>query len=105
MSALSYWIWLSSLDTVSPRAKTAVIRRFGDAESAYFAPRGALAATEGVGPAEGEELERRDLSRVEEILEDCEMQHLSILTLQDAMYPALDGCRKYFRCLKSGGWI
>ena len=88
MSALSYWIWLSSLDTVSPRAKTAVIRRFGDAESAYFAPRGALAATEGVGPAEGEELERRDLSRVEEILEDCEMQHLSILTLQDAMYPA-----------------
>ena len=33
MSALKYWIWLSSLEGVSVRARAAVIRRFGDAES------------------------------------------------------------------------
>lgn len=86
MSAVSYWIWLSSLG-VSPRAKAAVVRRFGDAEKAFFSPLGALAATEGVASAEGEILERRDLHAVQEILEDCDKQGLSILTLQDAAYP------------------
>ena len=86
MSTVSYWIWLSSLG-VSPRAKAAVVRRFGDAEKAFFSPLGALAATEGVASAEGEILERRDLHAVQEILEDCNKQGLSILTLQDAAYP------------------
>ena len=86
MSTVSYWIWLSSLG-VSPRAKAAVVRRFGDAEKAFFSPLGALAATEGVASAEGEILERRDLHAVQEILEDCDKQGLSILTLQDAAYP------------------
>ena len=87
MSAVSYWIWLSAL-AVSPRAKSAVIHRFGDAEKAFFSPAGALAATEGVSPTEGTTLERRDLCSVQEILEDCAAQGLSIVTLQDAAYPA-----------------
>ena len=87
MSAVSYWIWLSAL-AVSPRAKSAVIHRFGAAEKAFFSPAGALAATEGVSPTEGTTLERRDLCSVQEILEDCAAQGLSIVTLQDAAYPA-----------------
>jgi DNA processing protein len=87
MSSLKYWVWLSSLEGVSGRARAAVIRRFGDAESAFFSPAGALGATEGVGPAEAAVLEKRDLGRVSEILGDCEMQGLSIVTMQDALYP------------------
>ena len=87
MSALKYWIWLSALEGVSVRTKAAVIRRFGDAESAFFSPAGAMAAAEGISPAEAAVLEERSLGRVDEILGDCERQGLSIVTMQDALYP------------------
>lgn len=87
MSALKYWIWLSSLEGVGVRAKAAVIRRFGDAESAFFSPAGSFAGTEGVSPSEAASLEKRDLGRVSEILGDCEAQGLSVVTMQDALYP------------------
>ena len=87
MSALKYWIWLSSLEGVSVRAKAAVIRRFGDAESAFFAPKGVLGGTEGVSQAEAAVLEQKKLGRADEILGDCEAQKLSIVTMQDALYP------------------
>ena len=87
MSAVKYWIWLSALDTLSVRAKAALIRRFGDAESVFFAPRDALAQCDGVSASESAVLSRRDLTRVDEILADCAEQHLSIITMQDALYP------------------
>ena len=87
MSALKYWIWLSSLEGVGMRAKAAVIRRFGDAESAFFSPSGSFASTEGISPAEAALLEQRKLGRADEILGDCEAQGLSIVTMQDALYP------------------
>lgn len=87
MSALKYWIWLSSLEGVGIRARAAVIRRFGDAESAFFAPAGAFAGMEGVSAAEAALLEKRDLGRVSEILGDCEAQGVSVVTMQDALYP------------------
>ena len=87
MSAVTYWVWLSSLDTVSVRAKAALIRRFGDAESVYFAPHGSFSALEGVSAAEAAVLERRDLKAAEEILRDCADQDLAIVTMQDALYP------------------
>ena len=87
MSALKYWVWLSSLEGLGIRARAAVIRRFGDAESAFFSPAGSFAATEGISASEAALLERRDLSSVGEILADCESQGLSIITMQDALYP------------------
>ncbi len=87
MSALRYWIWLSSLEGVSARTKAALIRRFGDAESVFFAPLGALGETPGVSPTEAAALEQKRFGRVDEILGDCEKQHLSVVTLQDALYP------------------
>lgn len=87
MSALKYWIWLSSAEGVGIRAKAALIRRFGDAESAFFAPSGSFAATEGVCAAEAAVLERRDMSRVSEILGECEAQGITVVTMQDALYP------------------
>lgn len=88
MSALRYWVWLSSLEDVSVRAKASLIRRFGDAESVFFAPQAVLADTECVSAAEAAQLSVRDLSRADEILADCEAQQLAVVTLQDALYPA-----------------
>ena len=42
MAALTYWLWLSSAG-LSPRAKAALLERFGDAEAAYHAPEGSFA--------------------------------------------------------------
>ena len=84
--ALEYWLWLSSC-TASPRAKAALLDRFGDPEKAFFTPSGAFAGLEGVSPREAESFEKRDLRRAEEIAHACERQELRILTLRDAAYP------------------
>ena len=47
MAALEYWLWLSS-SGVSPKAKAALLARFGDAETAFFAPPKAFEKLEGV---------------------------------------------------------
>ena len=86
MSVLKYWLWLSDAP-VSTRAKAALIRRYGDAETAYFAPAGEFASIEHVTPAEAAILERRDLSRTDAISRACLVQNISIVTLQDAAYP------------------
>lgn len=86
MSALQYWLWLSSAG-LSPRAKAAILERFGNAEAAFFAPEGEFASLPGVGRAEAAVLERRDLSLAEEVQAACEEQGLRILTMQDAAYP------------------
>ncbi len=86
MSVLKYWLWLSGC-AVSVRAKAALIRHYGDAEAAYFAPEGEFADLKHVTATEAALLERRDLSRAGEIREACLKQNISIITLQDAAYP------------------
>lgn len=86
MSVLKYWLWLSDAP-VSTRAKAALVRRYGDAETAYFAPAGEFTSVEHVTPAEAAILERRDLSRTDAISRACLEQNISIVTLQDAAYP------------------
>ena len=84
MAALQYWLWLSSAG-LSPRAKAALLARFGDAEALFHAPEGAFEGIPGLSRAEAAVLERRDLSLAAEIREECERQGLRILTLQQNM--------------------
>ena len=86
MAALEYWLWLSASE-ISARAKAAVLEQFGDPETAFFAPDGALAGLEGLSRQEGETLERRNLGAVNGIVTACAQQELHILTMQDAAYP------------------
>ncbi len=86
MAALEYWLWLSS-SGVSPKAKAALLARFGDAETAFFAPPKAFEKLEGVSAQEAQRLEKRELRRAHEIAGACERQGIRILTLQDAAYP------------------
>lgn len=84
---MEYWIWLSA-SAVSPKAKAALIDHFGDAASAFLAPKGVFSSVDGISPLEAERLEQRDLSQVNRILGLCEQQGLRIITYQDAAYPA-----------------
>ncbi len=86
MAALEYWLWLSSAG-LSPRAKTALIERYGDAGAVFHAPDGAFAGIRELSRAEAEVLERRDLSLACEIAEACERQQIHAVSLQDAAYP------------------
>lgn len=86
MAALEYWIWLSAA-SVSPRAKAALIEHYGDAEAAYYAPKGVYALIPGITAQEAERLEKRDRRAANKILGACEEQNLSVVTYQDAAYP------------------
>lgn len=87
MSAIEYWLWLSTAENVSCRAKALLLERYGDAEAAYFAPDGELGRTEGIGPTEAAVLERRDKSAAARVLEECARQNIRVVTMQDAAYP------------------
>ena len=88
MSLIRYWLWLSSAANVSARAKYLLVERYGGAEQAYFAPAGDFSSVQGISPLDAERLDKRDMSRVDAILQSCEEQGLTILTINDAAYPS-----------------
>lgn len=87
MAGRKYWVWLAAQEGLRAGEKTAVLQHYGDPESAFFAPRGEYAKLEDLRPEAAEALERRDLSRAAQILEDCERQGLRVVTWQDTDYP------------------
>jgi len=87
MSSLRYWVWLSSVSFANPRARYALIERYGDAESAFLAPPGEHKTLSGVSANEAALFERRDLREADRILEVCRREHIQILTMADAAYP------------------
>ena len=86
MASLEYWLWLSSVP-VSPKARLALIERYGDAKAAFFAPEGEFNSLPGVSAREAVLLEARDMSGVNGILGACREQGLQIISMQDAAYP------------------
>ena len=87
MSALKYWLWLSAAEGVSCKAKSALIDRYGDAETAYFAPEGEFKTIRGISLKEAAILEERNLECVRFIEEECEQQEIAIITMSDSTYP------------------
>lgn len=86
MSALKYWIWLSSAE-IRADAKAAVLMHYGDAERAFLSPAGDFSSIERLSKRDREILEKRDLTMVDRILEQCDMHGIKIVTYQDALYP------------------
>ena len=87
MASIKYWVWLSAQTGVSSAAKAALLRHYGDAEAAFFAPHGEFGRIKGLSAGDAAILESRDLSGVEEILADCRRLDLRPVTMQDADYP------------------
>ena len=88
MAAMKYWLWLSA-QSVSPQAKIALIRHYGDAETAWFAPAGEYEKIAGINKKDAQRLEARELSVADRIIRDCKAQGIEMITLQDAAYPKL----------------
>ena len=87
MASIKYWVWLSAQSGVSPAAKATLLRHYGDAETAFFAPAGEFGRIKGISAGDAAVLESRDMSRVEDILAGCRQLDIRPVTMQDADYP------------------
>lgn len=87
MASIRYWLWLTSLSKLGPKAQLKVYEHFGSPEEAFLADREAIDLVEGLSVREKESLYRKDLKTADTILRECEEKGISILTYQDAMYP------------------
>ena len=65
----------------------ALADHYGDAEEAFLAPPGEYKTISGLSANEAALFERRDLRQADRILEACQRENISILTLADAAYP------------------
>ncbi|MBE6992454.1 MAG: DNA-protecting protein DprA [Ruminococcaceae bacterium] len=89
MSALKYWIWLSTLEKVGLKKKLAALRWFGEPETVYKADKRSLKMVEELSADDIIQLQKKDMTGAEEILEQCNEKHISVITFQDAAYPPM----------------
>ena len=87
MSALKYWLWLSTLRGLGNQTRLSLLRRFASPEEIYYADEGELLLTEGIRREEAAALADKSLRTAEKILADCTRLDIRILTIQDAEYP------------------
>lgn len=85
---LKYWVWLSECSGVSRIRRMAFLRLFGSAQAIYFAGRTELEELSDAAPEELDALCDKDLSGAEKILSECYALGISVVTWQDAQYPA-----------------
>ncbi len=88
MSALKYWVWLSSLEGLTNLNRLRLLAQFGTPENVFFAPTEEIARVEGLSRGQTALLANKNLNETERILGECERLGLRILTWQDAEYPA-----------------
>lgn len=86
MSAIKYWLWMSTAAKLPPRVKAELLKHYGSPENIYNAPKGELKRL--AGECEGIDiLEKRDMGKALSIIEKCNSQGIDIITVQDAAYP------------------
>ena len=83
-----HWIWLATRPHVSDRVKVELVRHFQDPEAVYFADADSFSEIGGLTEEGKAALADKELRDAEKILRDCQRENLSILTFQDAAYPA-----------------
>ena len=84
---LIHWIWLSTRSALTERQKIAVLDAFQDPEEAFFGQEMSYANVEGLTPEGVQSLEDKDLTKAQEILDDCIQKDIQICTFRDAVYP------------------
>ena len=84
MATLQYWLWLTGRAGMSALWTQRLLERFGGPERIYFADPGEF---EDLPAGLRRSLEDKSLQDAETILEQCDRQGISLLTLQDAHYP------------------
>ena len=86
MSALGYWVWLSSLKGIGARSADKIIEVFGSPEKAFFADDRMIEDTT-LSKFEKDAIKDKSLGRAEEIMRTCRDKNIRILTINDAEYP------------------
>ena len=84
---LKYWGWLAERKGLRNQTRLALLRRFGDPESIFYADADELLLTDGVERSQLKLLENHDLAPADRILADCQRLDIRLLTLSDAAYP------------------
>jgi DNA processing protein len=87
MSALKYWLWLSSMRFVGQTRTAALLDAFGNPENIYFASRDEWREAADLPEQVLKELQDKSTDRAERILELCDRTGTRLLTMQDAAYP------------------
>ena len=87
MSALKYWVWLTTLPGLGQRTKLQLLEHFASPEEVYFAPEEELLLAEGITKAHTALLADKSLERAEQVLADCAKDGQFILTMDDTLYP------------------
>ena len=87
MSALKYWVWLTTLPGLGQRAKLQLLEHFASPEEVYFASEEELLLAEGITKAHAALLADKSLERAEQVLADCAKDGQFILTMDDTLYP------------------
>ena len=87
MSAIEYWLWLSTSAKLSPRAKAVLLKYYGSPEAMYEAPKGEITKLLGRHSEGAEDLEKRDLSSALRMIDRCGMQNIEIISIDDTRYP------------------
>ena len=93
MSALQYWIWLSTRTGVSAAERQRLMVAFGAPERVYYADEDDLRPLN-LSERARAALSDRSLGEAEEILAACDRLDCRVVTLQDAEYP--DRLRQIF---------
>lgn len=84
---LTHWIWLSTRQGLSDRARVDLLQHFPDPEEIFHAAAGAFDGMEGISQDAARSLDNKDLTEAEQILAQCRQKRLQILTWQDAGFP------------------
>jgi len=87
MSALKYWVWLSSLGGVGPVTALQLLRHFETPEKIFLASADEYRDIDGIRSADISALSRKDIESANKILSSCSAMGYRIVTLQDAEYP------------------
>ncbi len=82
-----HWIWLHHRPGLSDRDKKTLLDHFRDPEAVYYADSEVFSHLS-LRPEARDALCDKNLSSSEKILSLCMEKHISILTCQDALYPA-----------------
>ena len=86
MSALKYWIWLSTLRGVGAATAVKLLDKMGTPENIFFADKDAY-LTAGIADRDAECLSDKSLGKAMSVMDKCKELGIRMLTLGDAEYP------------------
>ena len=86
MSALNYWLWLTSRKGMDASSALVALDYFVTPERVYYADEEDIRSLP-IPPAARRGLLEKEMERAEEILGDCERLGIRVMTFQDADYP------------------